>query len=167
MSVREEMNKTLFVGGIFFECDKEELMSLFTQFGNIVRFDYIPQRRIAFVEYEDFESAAFAIHDLHGLVRGGNTLKVSWARKNEDKEKKQQQQQSDADEADSKAKRNAEENPQTEVTQTKPAEKIVKEIERPDTPVGMEPVNQQIPKPKKKRRPKKIKLEKSNILQSK
>jgi len=152
------MNKTLFVGGIIYEFDKEELMSLFTQFGNIVRFDYIPQRRIAFVEYEDFDSAAFAIHDLHGLVKGGNTLKVSWARKNEDKVKKQQQY--DADESDSKKAKvnNAEENPQTEVTQqqTKPAEKVIKEIERPDTPVGMEPVNQQSPKqPKKKRRPKK------------
>jgi len=81
-------NKTLFVGGISYDIGEEELKQLFHQYGTLTRFDFKDRKRIAFIEFEDYEAAAFAIYNLNGIIKSGQKLIVGWARKNDDIKKK-------------------------------------------------------------------------------
>jgi len=130
-----------------------DLAPAFSQYGTIVKIDYIETKPIAFVEFTTTESAAFAIYNLNGSIHQGRRLKVSWAKPKED-------------EAEKKKRVDGEDGVEGEKDKEKKEEKKVTEIARPETPVGGMRVDTD-DKPKKRKEPRKTKKiwsEKFNIL---
>lgn len=85
------MNKRLFVGGIPFSSSREELVSLFSQFGKItsasIIFDRFTNKSkgFGFVEMETENEAKEAVNNLNGYEFNGRKLTVVEARPIESK----------------------------------------------------------------------------------
>ena len=80
------MNKRLFVGGIPFSTSKDELTSLFSQFGKVVSTSIIADKftnqskGFGFVEMETEDEAKVAIEKLNGYELDGRKLMVAEAK---------------------------------------------------------------------------------------
>jgi cold-inducible RNA-binding protein len=78
--------KSLFVGNLSFQTTEGELMTLFSQFGQVTRANVVMDREtgrargFAFVEMPNDDEAAKAIAGLDGKLLGGRNLKVNEAR---------------------------------------------------------------------------------------
>lgn len=78
-------NKKLYVGNLNFNCADEELLNLFSQYGNVISARVIKDRDtgrskgFGFVEMEDAD-AQNAIQNLNGFSLAGRAISVNEAR---------------------------------------------------------------------------------------
>ncbi|KAG2209826.1 hypothetical protein INT47_001975, partial [Mucor saturninus] len=71
---------TVFVGGLNSTITEEELRAYFGVYGDILAVKIIPNKNIAFIQYEQRSSAEQAISELNGSHLGGAKLRLSFGR---------------------------------------------------------------------------------------
>lgn len=71
---------TVFVGGLNSTITEEELCAYFGTYGDILAVKIIPNKNIAFIQYEKRISAEQAIAELNGSHLGGAKLRLSFGR---------------------------------------------------------------------------------------
>ncbi|KAI7904026.1 uncharacterized protein BX663DRAFT_353067 [Cokeromyces recurvatus] len=71
---------TVFVGGLNNTITEEELRAYFGTYGNILAVKIIPNKNIAFIQYEHRSSAEQSIAELNGSHLGGAKLRLSFGR---------------------------------------------------------------------------------------
>lgn len=71
---------TVFVGGLNNTITEEELRAYFGTYGNILAVKIIPNKNIAFIQYEQRISAEQSIAELNGSHLGGAKLRLSFGR---------------------------------------------------------------------------------------
>jgi len=130
MSNPQNEKRVLYVSNISKFADENALQSRFSQYGRVVSLNLVDRERtkIAFVEYESQDAAAFALYHLNNAEIHGQNVKVNYARERQDKLDKKKNPPTEQTTDENK--------PKTEGDTTVPKEKIPTVIERPDTPVG-------------------------------
>jgi RNA recognition motif-containing protein len=74
-------NRTIFVGDFGVDCTEDTLWQEFEVFGEIVQLRFLPQKSIAFVQYNWRSSAEFAKEAMSQQVVGeGSVVSVRWAK---------------------------------------------------------------------------------------
>jgi len=146
MSSDNNVNK-IRVAGLNYNISHNELTSMFTRYGTLTNVDYDDNKGIAFIEFVDYDAAAFAILDLHKSMKAGRQLRVSWAKKppanknpNERNERNERNEQNPPKEKKDEGEVKGDVVKGDEVTgekiETKKHEKPVTVIEMPENPIG-------------------------------
>jgi RNA recognition motif-containing protein len=78
--VPENEITTVFVGGLNSTITEEELRAYFGVYGDILAVKIIPNKNIAFIQYEKRSSAETSISELNGSHLGGAKLRLSFGR---------------------------------------------------------------------------------------
>ncbi|KAI8876697.1 RNA-binding domain-containing protein [Backusella circina FSU 941] len=78
--VPENEITTVFVGGLNSTITEEELRAYFGVYGDILAVKIIPNKNIAFIQYEKRASAETSISELNGSHLGGAKLRLSFGR---------------------------------------------------------------------------------------
>jgi len=76
----EENISKLYVGNLKFSATNEDLKNTFSDFGNVLNVNIIPNKGFGFVEMSSPEEAGKAKEALNGKELLGRTLKIDYAR---------------------------------------------------------------------------------------